>query len=1674
METLEQRTLLSDAPLSDLFVVSVWGGPTSRGPQPRARSSADTLQPTEMRIAATNAAGLPLLHSLPGAPATIFLDFDGDSASNTTAYSEDADGTTFNAAEQASITECWRQMSIYYSMFDVDVTTEQPNVSTTKTAWDAIGNNISGGYSYVGVFPNTIARSWNNSGDARSRVSGIAHEIGHNFGNSHTAEFDALGNLSREYAVKFDDLHGPLMGVDYDGVVHKWTWWHPSSDPSVLQDDMAKIASKIKSNAPAGYTGDGYRSDDHGNTSATATAMTSSGPAFVASGIIERLADVDYFSFVSSGAAYMIHVTPVAPSGLDAKLSLFSSSGVLLAAADSSINSQEFALNLPAGTYYIAVASHGNYGDQGSYDVGARQLPAGWDTAHIGSVTAYPGNAQYSVVGDTWTIAGSGSDIWNTADGLRFTYQMLTGDGSITARVTSLTNTDGWAKVGVMIRESLAANSRQMAMLTTPSNGLQAAWRTSTGGSTSGYWSTASAFSPVWVRLTRIGNTIQAYRSTDGSSWSTWGSAQTFSGLPTNVYIGLAVTAHNNSALNTTTFDNVSLTGTIGAPATYNSLSAPANLTVSPGTGSGLNLSWNAVTDAIGYTIERSSDGVHYALIGSTTGTTTYSDNSLPGSLRYFYRVSAKDASGNSIPSDSASAINRPSAPSAPRSDLPSFISVSTTKVVIDWKDVDGETGYRVERSSDGGNTWVTRAANLAANTPSYTDSTVTAGTNYTYRITPLSSLGDGIAYTVTGASRLAAVTNIGFDVIQSNQIVFHWTDIAGETAYRIDRSTDNSSWTTLTNSLPAGTTTYTDSTVSAFTEYYYRILGTNTYTQSVYNAPLFTATPATTTLPSPWISQDIGAISAGAGATRYNAGTFDVISSGSDIWGSADAFRYTYQILKGDGQITARVAAQENTGGWSKVGVMIRESLTANSRHAMVVVTPENGIAMQYRTSTGGSSTHIAGTTGVKAPYWVRLVRAGSVLTGYCSADGTTWTQVGQVTISMANQVYIGLSADSNTTTTLNASKFDNVTVSNNAPTVTTAATATPSTVVGTATSLSVLGDDDHGESNLAYTWAVSAKPAGAPDPVFAVNGTNAAKATGATFSAAGAYTFTVTITDSGGLSTTSSVNVTVNQTFSSVSVAPTTVSLSAGQTAQFIATARDQFGNALAAQPTFTWTVSGGGSISAGGLFTAPTTSGTSTIRAASGSLSATASAITTNTAPTVANSASASPNAVSGVTTNLSVLGADDAGAANLTYSWATTGSPTAPVNFSINNSNDARNTVAIFSQAGVYSFTVTITDAGGLSTTSSVAVVVSQTPATINVLPKDASLQLNAPLAFTASVGDQFGQPMAASVSWTTNIGFIDASGLLNSGDSPGSGLVTAAIGSITDQASVTVFNAAPEITHAPAATANPVTSTSTSLQVVAADDGGESYLVYSWSVSGKPAGATDPIFSTNHTHAAALTNVTFYAPGVYEFSVLVADPMGKTATALVNVTVNRAAHSLAIVPGSVNLLPGTSRLFSATAIDQFGKVMPVVSDAQWSVISGDGTITTGGMFTAPATGASVIQATTGLLSATASATVTTAPVSAPVQPRNLWASLQPNGTVCLTWQDNGTTEEGFLVQVSGDRSSWSNLAQLPATPGWVAVGKYTTPPLPPGTWYFRILAFNAAGLSAASNTRMTSI
>jgi hypothetical protein len=175
--------------------------------------------------------------------------------------------------------------------------------------------------------------------------------------------------------------------------------------------------------------------------------------------------------------------------------------------------------------------------------------PDPWTDQDIGNPDL-AGSASYA--DGVFTIHGDGSDIWQNFDQFHYTWQALTGDGSITARVTSQSNTSPWAKSGVMIKQSTASGSPWALLAVTPGNGIAFQYgysNTVPGGNYS--------FPEAWLKLTRSGSTITAYSSTDGISWTPVGTATLAMADP--VTIGIFTCSHNAAAVCSAIIDNVNV-----------------------------------------------------------------------------------------------------------------------------------------------------------------------------------------------------------------------------------------------------------------------------------------------------------------------------------------------------------------------------------------------------------------------------------------------------------------------------------------------------------------------------------------------------------------------------------------------------------------------------------------------------------------------------------------------------------------------------------------------------------------------------------------------------------------------------------------------------------------------------------------------------------------------------------------------------------------------------------------------------------------------------------------------------------------------------------------------------------------------------------------------------------
>ncbi|MTI32369.1 T9SS type A sorting domain-containing protein, partial [Xanthovirga aplysinae] len=181
-------------------------------------------------------------------------------------------------------------------------------------------------------------------------------------------------------------------------------------------------------------------------------------------------------------------------------------------------------------------------------------------TQQIGQKSASKDGYAYSFK-DVYTVVGSGMDIWNTEDHFQYAYQSLNGDGEIVARVYDFQeNINGWAKAGIMIRETLESNSKYAIACMSSSYGVHMQGRSTTGAN-SVHYQTANVFNQAYLRLKRQGDLFTSYYSTDGKNWY-FLAEQTITMNP-QVYVGLAVSSHNPDSQSAAVFDNVQVASNV-------------------------------------------------------------------------------------------------------------------------------------------------------------------------------------------------------------------------------------------------------------------------------------------------------------------------------------------------------------------------------------------------------------------------------------------------------------------------------------------------------------------------------------------------------------------------------------------------------------------------------------------------------------------------------------------------------------------------------------------------------------------------------------------------------------------------------------------------------------------------------------------------------------------------------------------------------------------------------------------------------------------------------------------------------------------------------------------------------------------------------------------------------
>jgi hypothetical protein len=344
-------------------------------------------------------AGIPVLNSNPGAPATLYLDFDGHYEASWGAYSnittpvfnQDGDPTSFSDAEIATIRTVWERAAEDYAPFNINVTTVEPAVlapgvpaanANGKAMRVSIGGDSSwmgaswGGYAYINSFTSSIPNvcfvfDTGNDSPAYWIGDSASHEAGHSFGLQHQSTYDPNGVKLLEYNIG-NTAWSPLMGTSAYSTATT-TWYNgTTTSATTFQDDLAVIAGSTN--------GFGFRADDHGNTAATATPLTAAGGTWAGAGRIGTNADVDYFSFtVPAADTYRITAGgPGSAANLDAVIELRNAAGQLLETANPTTTlTATIVRSLTPGTYTVAVKSTGVYGWIGTYTLGIDAPPAG-------------------------------------------------------------------------------------------------------------------------------------------------------------------------------------------------------------------------------------------------------------------------------------------------------------------------------------------------------------------------------------------------------------------------------------------------------------------------------------------------------------------------------------------------------------------------------------------------------------------------------------------------------------------------------------------------------------------------------------------------------------------------------------------------------------------------------------------------------------------------------------------------------------------------------------------------------------------------------------------------------------------------------------------------------------------------------------------------------------------------------------------------------------------------------------------------------------------------------------------------------------------------------------------------------------------------------------------------
>jgi titin len=324
-----------------------------------------------------------------------------------------------------------------------------------------------------------------------------------------------------------------------------------------------------------------------------------------------------------------------------------------------------------------------------------------------------------------------------------------------------------------------------------------------------------------------------------------------------------------------------------------------------------INLSWTASTGATAYQVQRSTDNVNWATIGTPTGT-TYASTGLAGGTRYYYRVLAGKMGSFSAPSASISRLTRPAAPTGLTA-----TPLSATQIKLSWTASHGATSYQIQRSTNN-STWVLITT---VTTTTLTNGGLATGFTYYYRIVAVDASGGSIPSAVASTTTFpAAPSGLAMSTRTSSQINLTWTADRGAVSYRLQRSTDNVNWTQIAT--PTGNA-YSGAGLPAGQLYHYRLYAVGTTGVSNVSAVLTTATrpSATFTAGTAPITGSTAVYvftvtyKSAAGINTGSINTGDISVTGPSSYSRTATF--VSFIINADGSVSASYKVGAPTGGW-------------------------------------------------------------------------------------------------------------------------------------------------------------------------------------------------------------------------------------------------------------------------------------------------------------------------------------------------------------------------------------------------------------------------------------------------------------------------------------------------------------------------------------------------------------------------------------------------------------------------------------------------------------------------------------------------------------------------------------------------------------------------------------